>query len=456
MEVPMKFVSFLFLALPFLCLPSLSNAAECVARSEMQEIARTFTQYSNLANSDYCYDGSETSHLIAGLVFMRKTQYRNPMDRSRDELFSGKFANSWWNYFIGRINTFEIDSSCPKGVIAYVYSFGGRTMYACSAALTDNFTALDLASVFMHEARHIDGFPHITCTKGPRQGLNGACDVRISDGGSYAVSVETYAQLSKYALDIHPALKAYARSAAVIYADEAFENTVRIERSERFAVIAKDKSIQAVNLNGNLERLGFAPELGKVVMRGQHMILFPDDTSSRARFVFLRGEGEIASLAGNQAVEYNALSPSERPSMVDVHIGAQWTARIYKTKARLDCDPRAANTQELALTDTPVGMIYPNGYDRAAKTAQLMGESGRVYDVGCNGKRAFVQPSAISLDQKYKSLYKVGALTLGLTSDGFVREISGSTSKPFSLGRSLDGQIHEIMPNQAMDFFAER
>lgn len=444
------------LILSLLFLPTLSNAADCVAKSEMQEIAKSFPQYANLANADYCFDGGETSHLIAGLVFMRKTQYSNPMDRSRDELFSGKFASSWWNYFIGRINEFEIDSNCPKGVVAYVYAFGGRTMYACSAALTDNFTGLDLASVFMHEARHIDGFPHMTCSHGPRQGLQGACDVRIADGGSYAVTVETYSQLSKYALDIHPALKAYARSASVIYADEAFENTVRIERAERFAVIAKDKSVTALNLNGTQEKLGNVPELGKVVMRSQHMILIPENTANNARFVFLRNEGEIASLAGNQAEEYNALSPAERPNMVDIHIGAQWNARIYKTNGKFDCDPRSPNSQTVAMPETPVGMIYTTGYDRAAKTAQLMTESGKVYDIGCNGRTAFIKASAVTLDQKYKSLYKVGALTLGLTNDGFVREITGSTSKPYSLGRSLDGQVHEIMPNQAINFFAER
>lgn len=453
----MKVLSALSLTALTLLLPAGASAGQqtCVPKAEMQEIARTFTQYSNLANADYCYDGSETAHLIAGLVFMRQTQYKNPMDKSNDELFSGRFAASWWNYFIGRINTFEIDDSCPKGVVAYVYAFGGRTMYACSAALTDNFTALDLASVFMHEARHIDGFPHMTCSRGPRQGLQGACDTRISDGGSYAVTVETYAQLAKYAEGIHPALKAYARSSAVVYAYETFENPARVERTERFAVVGKDKSIHAVNQNGSTEALGTAPELGRIVMRGQHVILFPDNTSSRARFMFLRGEGEIPSLAGNQAEEYNALSPAERANFVDVHIGAQWNTRVYKAKAKFDCDPRSPNSQELQLKDTPVGLIYPNGYDRAVKMAHMVTESGKVMELGCESGRAFVRDSSVRLDQKYKSLYKVGAMTLGLTADGFVREISGSSSKPFSLGRGLDGNVHEIMPNHAVGFFAE-
>lgn len=448
-------MKFLLSLMILLSAPLYASAQECIPQSEMQEIARSFKQFSNLATKEYCFDGSQDSHLLAGIVFMRKTQFQNPMNKSRDDLFSGTFANNWWAYFTGRVTEFSIDSGCPKGVIAYVYSFGGSTMYACSAALTDNFSPLDLASVFMHEARHLDGYPHITCSRGPRQGLQGACDTRISDTGSYAVTVETYAQLARYALDIHPALKAYARSASVIYADEAFENPVRIERANRFVVMAKDKRFVAVSPNGNTQELGMAPELGKIVMRSQHMILFPDDVNHNARFVFLRGEGEIVSLAGDQAEEYNALSPANRPNMVDVHIAAQWNARVYKDKVRFDCDPRAHTTKELALNDAPVGMIYPNGYDRAAKTAQLMTQSGKVYDLGCSNNNPVLQLSSISLDQKYKSVYKVGQLTLGLTADGFLREIQGATSRAFTLG-ALDGNIHELVPNQAVDFFEER
>ena len=74
----------------------------------------------------------------------------------------------------------------------------------------------------MHEARHIDGYPHITCSKGPRKGLQGACDNRITDTGSYDVTVETYAQMAEYSPNLHPALRAYSKASAVIYADEAF------------------------------------------------------------------------------------------------------------------------------------------------------------------------------------------------------------------------------------------
>ena len=146
-------------------------------------------------------------------------------------------------------------------------------------------------------------------------------------GGSYAVTVETYAQLAKYAEGIHPALKAYARSASVIYADEAFEQSVRITRVERFMVMTNDRNIYTLNQDGSKALVGQAPELGHVVMRAQHMILFPDNVNNRARWMYARNEGELPTSAGNQADEYNRLSPADRPTMVDVAAAAGVSGR---------------------------------------------------------------------------------------------------------------------------------
>ena len=442
----------LLLAALLFSVSPIAMAKDCVPQSEMQVIASNFPQFKDLAGSEYCYDGSQISHLVAGIMFMRKTQF-SPMEKSRDDLFSGRFASDWYQYFIGRINEFEIDENCPKGVAAYVYAFGGRTMYVCTMMLSDNYTALDRASVFMHEARHIDGYPHITCRTGPRAGLSGACDNRISDGGSYAVTVETYAQLSRYAIGIHPALKAYARSAAVVYSDEAFESRVQVSRSNRFLVMGNDRAFYAVDASG-AKRLGDSPLLGKVVMRGQHMILFPEDKTQEARFVFARNEGPIAQAAGNQAVEYNQMSVADRTNVVGVHIGAQWNAIVSKNKAKLACDPRANTFQEVQFTDRPIAIIYPTGYDRAAKSVNLTLESGKVATLGCNGSTPFLQDSNISYDRKFKSLYKVGDLTLGVSVDGDLLEVTSKGSRPYALP-GLDGKAFDLVPNQAVDFFGE-
>ena len=431
---------------------STAPSTECVPKSEMQTIAQHFTQFADLAKADYCNDESPNWYLVSSIMYMRKTQFSPNMPVSKDELFTGRFANDWYGYFIGRINDLSIVNDCPKGVIAYVYMFG-NTMYVCPAALTKSFSSLDRASVMMHEARHIDGFPHITCSKGARQGLQGACDTKIADGGSYAVTVETYAQLAKYAEGIHPAMRAYAKSSAVIYADEAFENQVKISRSEKLVLLTSGLDFHSMDVStGSLKQLGKASAPGKIVKRGQHMIIFPTDKTLKAQYVFANNEGEISQSPSDFITEYNAGTPDQKANLVDLHIGAQWSARVYKNKVTFVCDPRSPATTDIALPagQTAANLVYPNGYAREVYTAQLAPESGDTFDLSCANKQASLKPSALRLDQKYSRVYKANGQVFGVA-QGRLFKIEGQRSTPVQT--AVDGQIIEIVPVQSFDFF---
>lgn len=434
-------------------IPGQPKPENCVSQSEMQEIAGHFKQFRNLANSDYCFDGSQTSNLISAIMFMRRTQYPSSMPKSQDELFSGRFASNWYNYFIGRIDTFNIPNSCPKGVVAYVYSFGGKTMYVCPMGLTDIFSSLDRASVFMHEARHIDGYPHMTCSHGPRKGLNGACDDQISNGGSYAVTVETYAQLAQYAQDIHPALKAYSQSSAVVYADEAFESPVKIGRANQLLVATEGLDFYSVDLNTlKAEKMGKLSSAGKIVKRGAHMVLFPTDRTKAAKYVFANDEGEVQQSPGEIITEYNEQTLEQKSNFVDLHISAQWTARVYKNLVRFACDPNSPSLKDVAIPSgvTPANLMYPTGYARDMYTVQLAMTDGSIYDIGCSNRSAFVRSSSVKLDQNYKRMYKVGDKVFGLSSAGQLFLVNGNSSTAVL---SELGAVIEISPRQSYQFF---
>ncbi len=435
-------------------------AASCISKGDMTEIASHFKQFSDLSGKEFCHDGSETANLLATLMFMRKNQSSSGMKPSQDELFSGKFAESWYTYFTGRIDNMEVDSGCPKGVAAYVYGFGGSTMYVCTAALNDNFSALDRASIFMHEARHIDGYPHMTCTKGARKGLQGACDTRISAGGSYAVTVETYAQLAKYGVELHPALRAYARASAVIYADETFEVPAKVNRESQLLVMTKDKDLHGVSLatrtrnaRNKIESLGQASALGRIVMRAQHMVLFPEDKTLGAKYMFTKNAGEINQSAGDAFTEYNAQTPAQRSELVDFHSGAQWNAKVYKNNIKFSCDPRSATTSELAFNGPQaVTILHVNGYDRVARTQYVLTTTGALYEFGCTEQlTSFLRPSSQKVDQEYSRVHKVGSSVIGLTKEGNLRKLSGTSST--ALSTALDGQIFEIAPREVFSFF---
>lgn len=432
----------------------ISVGTECVSQAEMKIIAGHFNQFAKLAGADFCNDNSQNWHLVSSIMFMRKTQFSTTMPPSKDELFSGKFAKSWYDYFIGRIDNLEVVGECPNGVIAYVYMFGDKTMYTCPAALTNSFSSLDRASVMMHEARHIDGFPHMTCTKGARKGIQGACDTKIADGGSYAVTVETYAQLAKYAEGIHPALKAYARASAVIYAEEAFENAVKITRSENLLVLTKALDFHAMNVEkSELKKLGRASAEGRIVRRGQHMIFIPTDKTLKAQYIFANDEGEIAQSPSDFITEYNSQPPAQKANLVDLHIGAQWSARVFKNKVTFGCDPRSPSMKDLALPNgmTAASLIYPDGYARDKYSANLTTETGEIYEIGCVNKRPSLKPATLKLDHKFTRIHKVAGQAIGLSDDGKLYKIEAGRSTP--LATALDGSIIEIVPQNSFEFF---
>jgi hypothetical protein len=182
------------------------------------------------------------------------------------------------------------------------------------------------------------------------------------------------------------------------------------------------------------------------------MILLPDDKAQGSSYVFARGEGQIAQAAGDLAAEYNAQTPAQRADLVDMHIAAQWSARVYRDHVGFMCDPTNSVIQDVPLAGrVPASLVYPEGYDRASGSVDLVLDSGAMVELGCSAKKAFVRASSRSLDQKYKRVYKSGSETVGLRADGRLFKLNGTSSTP--LQTSADGQIHELVPNENYSFF---
>ncbi len=438
-----------------------ASDVNCVTKAEMQIIAKDFPQFAPQATKDFCYDGTHASALIQTLMYMRHTAFSPVMNPSQDELFTGRFAQSWYTYFANLVSEVEVVASCPKGVVAYVYGlFGGETMYACPLALSATFSALDRASVFMHEARHLDGYPHITCSRGPRKGMQGACDDRISEGGSYAVTVETYAQLAKFATEVHPALRAYARASSIIYADEAFEAPVRINRGEKLLVMNSELDFYTIDLvTLQTNKLGKAPHAGRIVRRAQHMVLFPTDKNLKNQYLFANDQGTIDQDAGELFAEYNSQTPEQRANLVGLHIGTQFTARVYKNSVRFTCDPKSPTTSDISFPAAQVAanIVYINGYNREATNTFVQTQDGSVFEIGCSTpSKAFVkEAAAMKLDQKYTTVQKMGSQVLGLSSSNqiFKLEMNANGPSRSQLVSTELGQIIEMTPYQSFDFF---
>ncbi|MGZ3692275.1 MAG: hypothetical protein ACXVAX_12275, partial [Pseudobdellovibrio sp.] len=142
--------------------------------------------------------------------------------------------------------------------------------------------------------------------------------------------------------------------------------------------------------------------------------------------------------------------------LVDLHIGAQWSARVYKNKVTFVCDPTSAATTDIALPAgaTAANLVYPNGYARDVYTVQLATQSGAVLDLSCANRQASIKASNTRFDQAYNRVYKANGQVFGLAADGKLYKIDADRSTPLPLG-SVDGSIIEIVPQQTFEFFEQ-
>lgn len=405
---------------------------ECIPAEDMTAIAKAFPQFQNLSGKPYCFDGSQTAYLMAGLNYIRKVQFVEPMVNSPDDLFTGKFAKDWFGYFTKLVKTIQIAKNCPVGAIAYVNGFfHNNTMHVCPMGLTNAFTPLDLASIFLHEARHIDGFPHTTCNEGPRARLPGACDKKISEGGSYAVTVETYTQLGKYGKDIHPAFRSIAQASALIYGAEAFVQPMKINSEENFLVLTQDNKLYKIdsqNIKAEPQYLGTTIQKGQLIKSKLGLVILPDDRSKLMTRLFQDGETQALSL------EYNDDNVSNRAKVVDYYFAWTWNARIEKNKVRFFCDKRQKPTQfvDVALNAEAIGIVYPNGYQPVNAEAYLLTQNG-VVTISClNASQAEIKPAAIDLARDIVRVHKIRNQSLALTQTGQLLDVNANTVIDFS------------------------
>ncbi len=408
--------------------PPSSEDKSCISAEDMTAIANSFTQFASLSGKEFCNDESQNAYLLAGLNYIRKVQFTEPMVNSPDELFTGKFAKNWFGYFTNLVKTVKIEQACPTGVVAFVYGFFHQnTMHVCPMALTKAFTPLDLASVFMHEARHIDGFPHVMCSEGPRAGLQGACDKKISDGGSYAVTVETYSQLGQYGKDIHPAYRAIAQASALIYGAEAFQTKVKINRIDSFLALTADKKLYKFDPQSQQapELVGTTENSGHMIKSKMGLVYMPEDKNLPLVRIFPTGETQ--SLAN----EYNDDSVNNRKNVVDYYLAWTWNARVEKNKVKFFCDKRSNPTQssEVAINGAEaLSVVYPEGYNPDKNFAYVSTTNG-VIQIGCENGKGKIAASNLKIDTDLKRIHKANDTTLALTVNGDVLNLSNQSQR---------------------------
>lgn len=299
----------------FMTLGSLSSvyANDCIAAADMEEISMSFKQFDRFMTGKrkYCAEDIDGRwfDIAKSLVLLKNASPDEPRLDSDDAMtFKAISEKDWWSYFTNRASSFTIDDNCRTGVVAYVYPFIRGDINLCG--LFFELTISSQASTLMHEVRHFDGYRHVTCTQGNEDGQRGACDERITDRGSYAISLQTLVGLAR-SEQTPSEEKGSLEAEAVYMAFNKFNRVPKVD-IENTVILSNTKGeIYRWSIDGDAELVKTLREPAVIKTSSSNLTFFPLDPAVDA----YRMDGALVSEVENPGLYakfYNEESVRDR------------------------------------------------------------------------------------------------------------------------------------------------
>lgn len=348
-------------------LSSLASAQEkapeapvCLDEARVQKVVKTFT-WSSGRDDDGKVIGYRTLCDAASPFYQAMKAWIMLEDfpllsMQKDEFNYSVLGKSATGYVRSRVNEFVFDRTdsigCKReGVAAYVMN-NTPTVHLCPHL--KNFSTYFLMGVLIHEARHVDGYPHSDCRRGNMKGFAGACDNKYSDGGSYGVGAEFDVRVSRTE-GIDPVLRSEARANAV---DSLFNRFNRLPLGLADGIFAQTdkRGLYFVGPEKTTEVLAETPS-GILMNRWGTPAWFDAD---KAEAMGRDNLGNMGPTAGTLAQAYRTTySPEQRKALVDLYYGTEYACQLFETEVKCGADKEEI---AYALPGKPVGFVTYEKY----------------------------------------------------------------------------------------------
>lgn len=265
-------------------------------------------------------DNKRSFDVLNGLALLQNLPR---LSEQTSEFRPGFLETDAMGFFKKRIRTivFEgkkgwgCDESDTSSVLAFVYGFEAsqHVMHVCPAASEGGMDAFELAAVLLHEARHIDGFPHADCEAGSLKG-EAACDPSYEYGGSYSIGAE-FSVLMAQEPSVNPAVRMRARAQAV---SDFLQRFNKKPLGLKEGVLLQEPSGQVSFFDGRVEvPMGYRVEQGQVLGSRWGTPVFYDMTSGTV--LSYSYAPELVPAAGTMAKRFaESLNSSQRQGLLDV------------------------------------------------------------------------------------------------------------------------------------------
>lgn len=304
------------------------NAAEqtksCLDSKKAEEVLKTYKWMSEAGplNFNSCDSENLFTKTIEALINIESLPV---LEARSDEFNKNSYGSSPIQYIKDRVSKFIFDADhsdgcSDNGTIAYVFR-GQNMVHICPMA--SKMSKLDLMEVLIHETRHIDGYGHALCVRGPYKGENAyACDTTYDQRGSYGVGAEFKVRVSRTS-SLDPAMRSEARASAV---SDFLVRFNQLPLGLKDGVFVQDKNQRLYFANDSLTPLISKTPNGILVSRYGLPTWF-DVTSANVRSFDL--VNNLVDTGGTFAVDYRKdWSPLKANSLVDVLYGS-YSCKIF-------------------------------------------------------------------------------------------------------------------------------
>lgn len=312
-----------------------ATESSCISKDQVQSVSKPF-QFSPadlVPQEDLCNSQADEYKLVSILLALKNLRLDEaPLNNRYDQKILGR---DFWSYLTERVKVISKSSqeasSCRNGAMAYVEGEANNTLFLCPLYFTDTYYSLyGKASILLHEARHIEGFPHTMCLAGNKVGSTGGCDEAIEDRGSYAVSTEALAKILFQGKNISATEKAKLRI-HLLDSLESFNEPVNGVGNT--ALYLKDIEGKNAYLFDGLKLYPAKQfEGARVVSRFVNLQIVPRNGMKAFSWEVLQSQSTFAPAAGACAKAYNETAPAQRSPLLEVIDDGIYFACVYENK----------------------------------------------------------------------------------------------------------------------------
>lgn len=403
----------------------------CLDEALVQEIrSHIDLQVSDVAQFDRCQPTTHTYLVLQALSLIKTMRYT---DDSLAAPFSQDILpGDFWTYFSTRVNKVQEEDSCPPNVLAFVYGIlHDGVVHVCPQMMDASFLKYERAETMLHEARHFEGYSHVTCIRGNRKGQSGACDDTVEEKGSYAVTVEVLTKMALNAKDIPKVQQTLLKTLAVSYANDVFNTPVYDHDLTAFYLEGVDQQAYIYSNKGLVQVASLGADV-HLISRSATLAVFPAGHADTYTVNVFSPILDAAPAQGSFSLEYNSTPPDQRDDVVDImnlgYLSASVTAHQIKGQLTEDIMDTVINlpwVAKAAFSGSEVGLPDENSLyilnDQSA-LFRVQFKSGQTYQL---------DPVANALGS-FKQVSIYNGHRLALDTFGVILLEDGGTFQPFA------------------------